>query len=492
MRALTTPAFTIPSIQSKGTTDSTTPLEPKQGKAAGSLFGAIKPKDRQPTGRANHGLGGRGPRSLRAANTSDSSGINLPTMSNEVGFMNTGCPPNAEHKRLVPVEKIVGLEALRSLEEVSPLRKKNGFPRIALPGLGVSRHWESRVTNLRTKGPFPTATAQISFTLKSGKTLNAIVAYPTQRELGQTRDFPLVLYSPPGFVGELKFPGMSFFDAQLGLPMMSHFASYGMVSVTVLDPSSVLRDGVENVNHQAQADELNETIDLLLTPDGPLHQHGLPKTQTDRVGTLSYSRGAKVALLAAADRLRNQQKPPNIPNGTKEVGRQQHLKIVSIAKDPVNLGGVPATVVEQIPPCAQELIPETYENWKESSNRYPVAPLPDAPADAHFPINDVSDPVLMFSGEFNWVNSDPRYAAKVFYDALPRENTQNNLLIEVNGPHESWVTDYEIKGDSMALMTAYLLTHLAEREKFQYLLKPAEIMKNGKTFNNVTQGPAQN
>lgn len=402
---------------------------------------------------------------------------------------------DANNKLLLPVEKVVGLEGLRKIAQANPTVASNPFLRMALPGIDVSRLWTSRVKNLKDKGPFPTAQKQISFPLKSGKNINVLVTYPTQNERGRSQDFPLVLYSPPGFIGEVKFPIGSFFDAQLGQPSMEHFASYGMVSATILDTSSVLLDGVENVNHQKQADELNEIIDLLLSKNSPLPQNNIPPVDTTRIGTLSYSRGAKVALLAAADRLKAQREkqtedletpPENSPPIDSAT-----IKIVSIAKDPVNIGGVPKSVMAQIPPCVEAIIPETYNTWAQSTNRFPVAPLPDAPANAHFPIEEVTDPVLMFSADLNWVNADADYAAKVFYDALPPSPEKNNLLVEVDGTHESWVTDYGIKGDSMALMTAYLLTHLAERDSFQHYLTPDKILKESECFKSVTQTTAK-
>jgi len=379
--------------------------------------------------------------------------------------------------RLLPVEQFIGLEGVRDLPKIENPFKRNYFFRQNIKGFTVSPHWPSRVNSLSDKGPFPVEQKAIEIELTNGKRLSAIVSYPAQKERDSDKPLPIVFYEPPAFVGQVDLPANKvFYDAQFGEPLMKHMASYNMVGVTLFQPGSVLFDGVSRVNHKADADDLNEIMDLL-TASGQMDSLGIPSVDESKIALIAYSRGAKIALLAAADRIEKNQSEGS-----------HSKKVVTIAKDPVNTGGVPPAIVEMLRPWAEEMLPSRFRAWEESSLRYPVAPLPGADPEAEFPISKVTNPVLIFEADIGPINPDPKYSAKVFFDALPKDSGKDNLLVSVKGPHESWVNDYNIKGDSMKVMTAYLLNHLCDKHEFSSMLEPVAICSDNASIGSVRRG----
>lgn len=308
----------------------------------------------------------------------------------------------------------------------------------------VQPNWFESVQDPGLTGPYevhdyfidlkPTAT---------GRTLNAQVMAPSQTQ--KTGPAPVVLISPPCFVGELGLPfNQRFFDIQPYIGFMEHFASMGYVAVGLFEHRGIIFEDQELVDHQRDAFELKSITDQLLGDDTPLKEAILQ----DEIAVMGHSKGGKMAFYHSAI--------------------DPRVKLI-LAIDPVNMGG-----------------PPWFVSKKFADN--PVAPAPGVTKEGEPSLmDDVHAKAVIFRAPPDFVNFDGRFNAEHFWEAFDGDG----LYIDCNANHGDWLLRQDLRQITRRVFTAALMDVFHDEKPFSDELRACEIKgKSPKLINAVAKKSA--
>jgi len=286
--------------------------------------------------------------------------------------------------------------------------------------------WHNTIKDPGLTGPYKTHDYFIGLLPAStGRAINAqVIAPDPSQRIGPA---PVILVSPPGFIGELPLPfQQKFYDIQPYIGFMAHFASMGFIAVGLFEHRSIVMES--EVDHQRDAYELKSITDHLLGANSPLQDHFLP----DQIAVMGHSKGGKMGFYQAAI--------------------DPRVKLV-MAIDPVNQGG-----------------PPWFVSKKFADN--PVAPVPGiTPEGAPSLMDKVKAKAVILRAPSDFINFDDRFNARHFWDAFKGDG----VYLDCKANHADWIKSEELRQVTRRVFTAALMDEFHPDKPFSKELRPWEI-----------------
>lgn len=292
----------------------------------------------------------------------------------------------------------------------------------------VQPRWYESVQDPGLNGPFKVREYFIDLKPEStGRTLNAQVMAPAQFQKSTLS--PVVLISPPCFVGELKLPfNQRFYDIQPYISFMKQFASMGFVAVGLFEHRGVVFEENKEVDHKRDAEELKSITDQLLGDSSPIQE----RIDTESIAVMGHSKGGKMAFYQAAI--------------------DSRVKLV-LAIDPVNMGGPPFFVSRKF-------------------SDHPVVPIPGiTPAGDPCLMDQVQAKSVIMRAPPDFINFDSRFNAEHFW----RHFKGNGLYIDCKATHGDWILRQDLRLVTRRVFTAALMDVFHKDKPFANELRACEI-----------------
>jgi|GEM_PF-6988442 len=276
----------------------------------------------------------------------------------------------------------------------------------------VPKNWAYEIKNPGQLGPYSVDNYFVNIkSTTTNRSINAQVFAPAKAQKNSSS--PIVLVSPPSFVGELKLPmGKEFYDMQVYTSYMDHLASMGFIAIGLFEHQGMIFQNPKEINHERDVLEIKSFTDHLLGEDSPLEH----KFNPQEIAVMGHSRGAKLAFYHAAI-------DPRVA--------------VVLAIDPVNMGGPPHFISKK---------------W--SAN--PVAPIPGVVSKEDSLMAKIKTKCAIFRAPTDTINFDKRCNAHHFWDAYQGED---GVYVNVQASHADWLFDAELKELTRGIFVSQLMKH---------------------------------